>query len=139
MRNKIPSILPALGLAAMLLPAGGSAAGLDGKASLVCAAVDVIACANGPGCSEGSANHFDLPQFMFVDFKKQQVHATDETGKNVVSPIKNSAITEQQIILQGTENHRGWSATIDKANGKMTVVSSGPGVSFMVFGACTTR
>jgi len=139
MRNKIPSILPALGLAAMLLPAGVSAAGLNGKASLVCAAVDVIACANGPGCREGSANSFDLPQFMFVDFKKQQIHATDETGLNVVSPIKNSEITEQQIILQGTENHRGWSATIDKANGKMTVVSSGQGVSFMVFGACTTR
>ena len=139
MRNKIRSILPALGLTAMLLPAGASAAGLNGKASLVCAAVDVIACANSPGCREGSANSFDLPQFMFVDFKKQQIHATDETGLNVVSPIKNSEITEQQIILQGTENHRGWSATIDKANGKMTVVSSGPGVSFMVFGACTTR
>ena len=139
MRNKIPSILPALGFAAMLLPAGVSAAGLDGKANLVCAAVDVIACANGPGCREGSANHFDLPQFMFVDFKKQQIHATDETGINVVSPIKNSEITERQIILQGTENHRGWSATIDKANGQMTVTSSGPDVSFMVFGACTTR
>jgi len=139
MRNKIRSILPALGLAAMLLPAGASAAGLDGKASLVCAAVDVIACANNPGCREGSANSFDLPQFMFVDFEKQQIHATDETGLNVVSPIKNSEITEQQIILQGTENHRGWSATIDKVNGKMTVVSSGPGVSFMVFGACTNR
>ena len=139
MWSKIRLILPAFGLTAMLLPVGGLAAGLDGKSNLVCAAVDVIACANGPGCREGSANHFDLPQFMFVDFKKQQIHATDETGNNVVSPIKNSETTEQQIILQGTENHRGWSATIDKANGQMTVTSSGPGVSFMVFGACTTR
>ena len=139
MRNKIPSILPALGLAAMLLPAGGSAAGLDGKANLVCAAVDVIACANTHGCREGSANSFDLPQFMFVDFKKQQIHATDETGLNVVSEIKSSEITEQQIVLQGIENHRGWSATIDKANGQMTVTSTGSGVSFMVFGACTNR
>jgi len=139
MRNKIRSILPAFGLTAMLLPAGVSAAGLDGKANLVCAAVDVIACTNGPGCREGSANSFELPQFMFVDFKKQQIHATDETGLDVVSPIRNSEITEQRIILQGTENHRGWSASIDKANGKMTVTSSGPDVSFMVFGACTTR
>ena len=139
MRNKIPSILPALGLAAMLLPAGGSAAGLDGKANLVCAAIDVIACANGPGCREGSANSFEFPQFMFVDFKKQQIHATDETGINIVSPIKNSEITEQQIIMQGIENHRGWIATVDKANGNLTVTSSGAGVSFMVFGACTTR
>jgi hypothetical protein len=139
MWNKIRSILTALGLAAMLLPAGASAAGLDGKSNLVCAAVDVIGCTNGPGCREGSANEFGLPQFLFVDFKKQQIHATDETGLDVVSEIKSSEITEQQIILQGIENHRGWSVTIDKGNGELTVASSGSGVSFMVFGACTSR
>ncbi len=139
MRNKIPSILLTLGFAAMLLPAGASAAGLDGKTNLVCAAVHVIGCTNGPGCREGSANDFDLPQFMFVDFKKQEIHATDETGINVVSEIKSSEITEQQIILQGIENHRGWSATIHRGNGELTVASSGSGVSFMVFGACTAR
>lgn len=117
----------------------GQAAGLDGKANLVCAAVDVIACTNGPGCREGSANSFELPQFMFVDFKNQRIHATDETGIDIVSQIRNSEITEQQIILQGTENHRGWSATIDKTNGKMTIASLGSGASFMIFGACTDR
>lgn len=139
MWNKIRSILLTFGFATMLLPAGLSAADLDGKTNLVCAAVDVIGCTNGPGCREGSANEFGLPQFMFVDFKKQQIHATDETGLDVVSEIKSSEITEQQIILQGIENHRGWSVTIDKANGGLTVTSSGSGVSFMVFGACTTR
>jgi len=139
MRNKLPSIMQVIGFMTFFLPAIGQAAGLDGKSNLVCAAVDVIACTNGPGCREGSANSFELPQFMFVDFKKQQIHATDETGLDVVSPIRNSEITEQRIILQGTENHRGWSASIDKADGKMTVTSSGPDVSFMVFGACTTR
>jgi hypothetical protein len=139
MWNRIRSILIALGLAAVLLPAGASAADLDGKLNLVCAAIDVIGCTNGPGCREGSANEFGLPQFMFVDFKKQEIHATDETGLDVVSEIKSSEITEQQIILQGIENHRGWSVTIDKGNGELTVTSSGAGVSFMVFGACTTR
>ena len=139
MWNKFRSILVAFGLAAMLLPAGVSAAGLDGKTNLVCAAVDVIGCTNGPGCREGSANDFDLPQFMFIDFNKQQIHATDETGINVVSHIKSSEITEQQIILQGIENHRGWTVTVHRGNGEMTVASSGSGVSFMVFGACTVR
>ena len=139
MWNKIRSILLTFGFAAMLLPVGASAADLDGSSNLVCAAVDVIGCANGPGCREGSAKEYGLPQFMFVDFKKQQIHATDETGLDVVSEIKSSEITEQQIILQGIENHRGWSVTIDKANGELTVVSSGSGASFMVFGACTNR
>jgi hypothetical protein len=139
MRNKIRSILITLGLAAVLLPIGASATGLDGKSNLVCAAVDVIGCTNGPGCREGSANDFELPQFMFVDFKKQEIHAIDETGLDVVSEIKSSEITEQQIILQGIENHRGWNVTIHRGNGELTVASSGSGVSFMVFGACTTR
>ena len=139
MRNKIRSMLPALGFAAMLLPVGASATGLDGKSNLVCAAVDVIGCTNGPGCREGTANSFGLPQFMFVDFNKQEIQATDETGLDVVSEIKSSEITEQQIILQGIENHRGWSVTIHRGDGKLTVASSGSGVSFMVFGACTAR
>jgi hypothetical protein len=139
MWSKIRSILTAIGFAAVLLPVGVSAAGLDGKANLVCAAMDVIGCTNGPGCREGTANSFGLPQFMFVDFEKQEVHATDELGINVVSHIKSSEMTEQQIILQGIENHRGWSVTIHRGNGEMTVASSGSGVSFMVFGACTAR
>ena len=139
MWNKIRSILLTSGLAAMLLPVGVSAADLDGNSNLVCAAVDVIGCTNGPGCREGSANEFGIPQFMFINFQKQQVHATDETGLDVVSEIKSSEITEQQIILQGIENHRGWSITINKASGELTVASSGSGVSFMVFGACTNR
>ena len=139
MRKKIFKILPALGLTAMLLPAAVSAAGLDGKSGLVCAAVDVIGCENGPGCMEGTASGFGMPQFMFVDFKKQEVNATDESGIDIVSKIRSSEITEQQIILQGIENHRGWIATIDKTNGNMAVSSAGSGVSFMIFGACTTR
>jgi hypothetical protein len=139
MWSKIRSILTAIGFAAVLLPVGVSAADLDGKSNLVCAAVDVIGCTNGPGCREGTANSFGLPQFMFVDFEKQEVHATDELGINVVSHIKSSEMTEQQIILQGIENHRGWSVTIHRGNGEMTVASSGSGVSFMVFGACTAR
>jgi hypothetical protein len=139
MLNKIRSILLTFGFAAMLLPAGVSAADLDGSSNLVCAAVDVIGCTNGPGCREGSANEFGMPQFMFIDFKKQQIHATDETGLDVVSEIKSSEISEQQIILQGIENHRGWNVTINKANGELTVASLGSGVSFMVFGACTDR
>jgi len=74
MWNKIRSILTALGLAAMLLPAGASAAGLDGKSNLVCAAVDVIGCTNGPGCREGSANEFvKQASMLFQKLKVQRL------------------------------------------------------------------
>ena len=107
-----------------LVSGGASAAGFDGRANLVCAAIDVVGCENGPGCLEGQARDFELPQFMFVDFQQKLVHATDESGKKKVSPIKNLDQTEKQIILQGVENHRGWSAAIDRQTGRMTVTAT---------------
>ncbi len=126
-----------LGLTTILTPGGAAAAGFDDTTNLVCAAIDVVGCMNGPGCMEGQARTFALPQFMFVDFENKRVRTTAESGHNAVSPIKNSETTERQMILQGVENHRGWSAAIDRQTGKMIVTSAGPDVSFMVFGACT--
>jgi len=138
-RDRITSSALAMGLGwtTTLLSGGVSAAAFDGTANLVCAAIDVVGCVNGPGCMEGQARDFELPQFMFVDFEKRLVRATDESGHKEVSPIKNFEQTEKQMILQGVENHRGWSAAIDRQTGKMIITSAGPEVSFMIFGACT--
>ena len=138
-RNRITpfALVMGLGWTTTLLSGGASAAAFDGTANLVCAAIDVVGCVNGPGCMEGQASTFELPQFMFVDFEKKLVRATDESGHKEVSPIRNLEQTEKQVIMQGVENHRGWSAAIDRQTGKMTVTSAGPDVSFMIFGACT--
>ncbi len=113
------------------------AEGLDGNGNVICAAIDVVGCENGPGCVEGSARSFDLPEFMFVDFNNKLVRATKESGHKQISPIKNLEKTESQLILQGVENQRGWSVAIDRQTGRMSVTSAGPDLSFMVFGACT--
>jgi hypothetical protein len=126
-----------LGLTTTLLTGGASAAGFDGNSNLVCAAIDVVGCMNGPGCMEGQARTFELPELMFVDFENNLVRATDESGHKQVSPIKNFEQTEKQMILQGVENHRGWSAAIDRQTGRISVTLAGPDVSFMIFGACT--
>jgi len=114
-----------------------SASEIDGTSNLICAAIDVVGCENGPGCIEGQARFFDLPEFMFVDFGQKLVRATKESGHKQVSPIKNFEKTESQLILQGIENHRGWSVAIDRQTGRMSVTLAGPDLSFMIFGACT--
>jgi len=136
-RTRSSALVLGLGLTTTLLSGGASAAGFDGTANLVCAAIDVVGCVNGPGCLEGQARTFELPEFMFVDFEKKLVRATDESGHKEVSPIKNFEQTDTQMILQGVENERGWNAAIDRQTGRMTVTSAGPDVSFMIFGACT--
>jgi hypothetical protein len=133
-------VAAALAAAGVMFAPGAFAAGLDGSRDLVCAAVNVVACAEGPGCVQGLAKNFELPEFMFVDMKAKVVRATAESPyKDVDSPIKNSETTGSQLILQGVENGHGWSMSIDRSSGRMTTTLSGELVSYMIFGACTAR
>ena len=136
MRNKKLSSTLLLGLG-LLTSALASAAGFDGRTNLTCAVMDVVACTEGPTCLQGSSKTFDLPVFLFVDFKAKVVRGTNEGGGKKVSSVENSETTEQQILLQGVENHRGWSLAIDRRTGQLNLSSSGADVSFMVSGACT--
>ena len=114
-----------------------SAAGFDGRTNLVCATINVVACTEGPVCMQGTSQTFELPSFIFVDFKNKMVRGTDESGHDEVSPIKNHEKTESQIILQGIENHHGWTLAIDRQTGAMNLSSSGAEVGFLVMGNCT--
>jgi len=121
-----------------LAPGTVGATELDGKSNIICAATDVVACAAGPGCVEGSARSFELPEFMLVDVKAKIVHArTQGDPRKVASPIRVAEKTNTQLVLQGLENGRAWSMTIDQNSGRMTTTVSGEAVSFMIFGACT--
>ena len=129
-----------LAAVAALLARSASAEGLDGSRNMVCAAVNVVACGEGPSCFQGLARTFDLPEFMFIDMKARVVRATSESPvKNVDSPIKNAETTRNHFILQGVENGHGWNMAIDRASGRMAATLSGELVSYMIFGACTAQ
>jgi len=130
----------ALAAVAALLARGASAEPVDGTRDMVCAAVSVVACGEGPSCFHGLARTFDLPEFMFVDMKAKVVRATSESPfKKVDSPIKNAETTRNHFILQGVENGHGWNMSIDRSSGRMTTTLSGELVSYMIFGACTAQ
>ncbi|MEH6635695.1 MAG: hypothetical protein V7700_09250 [Halioglobus sp.] len=127
-----------LALSAGLLATGVSAAAISGKSDLTCATIDVVGCTSS-ACTRGQATTFDLPTFMFVDVERRVVYAENESGEEVVSPIKNFEVTENAIVLQGLEDHRGWTAGIDRKSGGLTLSSTGADVSFIIFGNCTER
>lgn len=137
-RTNSPALAIGLGLVISLHSSGASAASFDGSSNLLCAALDVIGCENGPGCWEGQARDFELSQFILVDFENKLVRAKDDGKKQAVSPIMNLVATEEQLIIQGVENGHGWSGTIDRQSGSIHFAAAGPEVSFMLFGACTT-
>ena|SRR6185436_11101845 len=131
-------IMATASIAIGMAPAGASAAGFDGSSNLICAANNVVACTKGSICIQGEASTFDLPVFMYVDFKAKVVKArTEGDAKQVESPIRNFQKSNTQLILQGIENGHGWGISVDQAGGRMTTTVSGESSSFMIFGACT--
>lgn len=141
--RQIFSIPDALAMASIaviigLVPVGAAAAALDGSANLVCATNSVVACKQGSGCVQGEANTFDLPAFMFVDFKAKVVRArTEGDTRKIESSIRTFEKSNTQLILQGVENGHGWGMSIDQTGGRMTTTVAGESLSFMIFGACT--
>lgn len=111
-------------------------AATDGSSNLICSVIDVVGCADNGACLEGSSRDFNLPGLLVIDFGKKQVRAHSDAGIDAVSPIKNQEKTEQQLILQGVENHRGWTLSVDRLDGSLALSSSGSDINMMVFGTC---
>ncbi len=62
---------------------------------------------------------------------------TVTTGAARKSPLKSVTRLDGQLILQGGENGRGWSATIDEETGRMAIAIVDNDYTFSLFGACT--
>lgn len=137
----VHNLTGAVALAALVTTGGASAQEtpmITGKKNVICASQDVMACVDGPICLQGTTNTFELPAFMFIDVKAREIRAVEEGGKSVSSPIKTTDITDVSAIMQGYENHRGWTLAVDKMDGSFTLSATGPDVNFMIMGACTT-
>jgi len=125
-------------LSVALVSSAVTAVSFDGKSNLVCAATDVVACTNALGCMEGRAAAFELPEFMYVGFKGKLVHARSADAKSKVdSKFASLIASERSLVIQGTENHQGWTLSVDRSAGRMTTSVAGGPVSYMIFGVCT--
>lgn len=123
-------------LAGATFSGGALADGFTGKTSSVCAAVSVVACTDDFACLQGNAHTFGLPPFLFIDVKKNIVRGVEVNAEETSSPILTKEITESSVILQGHENHRGWTIAIDRTDGRLDLSSTGPEVNFMITGNC---
>jgi len=128
-----------LTLAAMYLVSAESAmaASQEARGKILCAAHHVVGCVETGECLQGRARDFDLPGFLLVDFERKQVTGRKVSGEDDVSPIRNTETTEKQLILQGVENHSGWTIAIDRSDYSMSLTISSRELNVMMFGECT--
>ena len=133
-------------LCLLITPLAVAAQVFDGSKPLYCAMTDVVECVPGGECQEVMPENVNLPNFLFINFKKKIITASKEGGVQRTSKIENRERIDGKLIVQGIEDGvegvrdgLGWSIAISESTGKMVVTGSGDQVGFVAFGACTPQ
>ena len=111
------------------------AANFDGTKPLICAVTTIQECDAGQ-CDryapEGSVA--GAPTFIKIDVGAKVVTAS----ANRQSTLNTALHLNGRLVVQGGENGRGWTATIDEDTGVMSAAVVDNDHTFSLFGACTT-
>ena len=124
-------------LCLILTPLPITAGQFDGSVPLLCAVIQVVECAGGGECYPVQPEVANIPRFLKINFKKKTISATEDSGRKEVTKIKNIEHANGKVVLQGSENGRGWTMVISEETGKMSATVSDDQVGFVVFGAST--
>jgi hypothetical protein len=111
----------------------------DGSKALLCATVETIECGPREDCEHGSADSLRFPQFLQIDAQKKLISAVRPDGTSMTTTITSITELDDRLLLQGVENHLGWTISITRTTGHMAVAIAGNQIAFSVFGACMVR
>jgi hypothetical protein len=106
---------------------------IDGTKPLLCASIEALDCDPGVPCDKGTPEIMGAPQFLRIDFKKNEIEAPKTTAK-----IRSMEKDDDQITLQGYDIGLGWTMIIDRLTGHSRITLAGWDFTFIIFGACTT-
>jgi len=120
-----------------LLGSIAAADDLRGVDRLVCAAAEVVVCAEDLECFTVPAWEIDVPEFIVVDIKNKMLSTTKGSEQNRSTPIAALSRTDGNIYLQGIEGGRAFSFVIHEETGQVTAAVSRDGLTVSVFGVCT--
>ena len=116
-----------------------AAAAYDGTRPLLCVPISIVSCAPGADCERGTAESINLPQFLTIDVSASKITGIKPDGEPLETKIDSVREVEDDLALQGVQDHMVWSVTVAKASGSMAITVVGDGNGYVGFGACTTR
>jgi len=105
----------------------------DGKKPLLCASIEALDCDPGTPCERGIPETMGAPQFLRIDFAKNEI-----AGPLSTTNIRSMEKDEGQIVLQGYETGLGWTLAIDRVTGNARITFAGSDAAFIIFAACTS-
>ena len=106
----------------------------DGTKPLLCATIEALDCDPGTPCERGTPEVMGAPQFLRIDFAKNEIAGPERTTK-----IRSMDKDDDQIVLQGYEIGLGWTLALDRTTGNMRITLARWDATFIVFGACTSH
>jgi hypothetical protein len=104
----------------------------DGTKPLLCSSIEALDCDPGVVCERGIPEIMGAPQFLRIDFAKNEIAGPLRTTK-----IRSMEKDDDQIVLQGYDIGLGWTLAIDRVTGNMRITFAGGDAAFIIFGACT--
>ena len=110
-----------------------SGADFDAKHELVCSAGEAAECDTSAVCEKVGAGDIDLPGAFHVDFKKKALRSADGQRS---SPIHSVEVGDAALIVQGSQNGRGWSMVVERASGKFTGTIAEVEGAIVLSGSC---
>ncbi len=125
-----------LGLLGLLFPIGAWAEGIDGETPLVCDLIEASLCDGVASCGGVEFAEIDLPPVYTVDFTARRLASED--GQRT-SPIASQQLLDASLVLQGTQNGRGWTMVIERATGHLSATIADLEGALVIAGACTAR
>ncbi len=138
----IPRLIASVALLAVCMTA--AAAEIEAKGSLICGIFETHECVSGNGCERIQPEEINIrTRFLTVDFAKKEIRAHKTERKTKIGSVKEVG---NKLVIAGAESGVnleqdgvGYSLTISKDSGSMTLSATGDDVAFVVFGACTAN
>ena len=127
------AVLALLAAPLLLIGRAGAAGPYDGSKPLLCAVANVMECDDQGKCER----HLNDDNDHTITFLRIDVGGKTVKAGNRTATVKAASNIDGQLILQGGENGRGWSATIAEDTGRMAAAVVDTDVTFSLFGGCT--
>ena len=128
----------------LTVSAGGAAAAeAEVARSIMCATLELRQCDAKAPCHDVEPEDVDAPRLIRVDLDAKTLTGSRVDGTTWQSVIDHAEEVDQKIIIQGAEDGSkdrhdgvGWTVTISKLTGRMTLAAAGDDVVFVGFGSC---
>lgn len=114
------------------------------ESPIICSVVQVNECARGSACVAVRPEEINAPDFLRINLRQGTITADRADGIRMTE-IEFRETLGDLVVLQGAEPQSSlpeaalaWTLGINRRTGRMTMTALSPGVSFVIFGACTT-